>query len=177
MSQLPSCRARCAVTLAELLVVLVIMGLVAGIAVVRTSGATRRAKLEQAAGTLIHIDSNLREYAIRHQKRGTLRFDLTRGTIRSSPGDESAGRTQTLGSGVKMRRVMSTTRDVTFGAITVDYTCIGSTESYAVELESDGGDVVWLLFAGLSGQVTRLKEVRDVEETLQTVRQASHDAS
>ncbi len=166
----PSLRVRSGVTLAELLVVLVIIGLVTGVAVVQMSGVTRQAKLEQTVGILVHVDSHLREHAIRFGVCGALRFDLSRGILRSLPGSEGAGRTQSLGNGVVIRRVMSATRDIAFGAMTVDYSCIGTTETYAVELESDGGDAVWVLFAGLSGQVTRFKDVRDVEEVLQAAR-------
>lgn len=163
-------------TLIELMVVVAIIGLITATVTVRFSASVRRAKLEWAIGRMTTTESGLRNQTARHARGGRLSLELGTGQLRRSfRGREQATTTIDLGSGVELVSFLSKTRDVKSGRVVVDYSQQGTTETFAVEIETQGDDSTWLLFAGLTGQITRLEEERHVEQLLQTVRPSGID--
>ncbi|WP_339911638.1 prepilin-type N-terminal cleavage/methylation domain-containing protein [Symmachiella dynata] len=164
-------------TLVELLVVIVVIGLLASLAMTRLGGVTNRARLQAEVARISALDSALRTQAARRAEPATLRLDLETGLIeRLSGSDERMSRSVELGRTVQISRVLTAMRETNGGRITVDYSRQGSSETFAIELTSTGGEVTWLMFAGLTGQVTQMEEQRDVERIFQALRAAGVDA-
>lgn len=163
-------------TLIELMVVVAIIGLITATVIVRFSGSLRRARLEWAIGRFVATESGLRNQTARHARGGRLSLELgTRELRRAFGGRKQEATTIDLGSGVEVRTFLSKTRDVSSGQVVVDYTEQGTTETFAVEIETPGEESRWLVFAGLTGQITRLEEERDVEKLLEAVRHSGTD--
>lgn len=166
-------RTRTAMTLFELLIVIVILGLFAGLAMMRAGAVTYAARLEQSLGRLENSDETTRNYAARHAQSGWLRFELgTNRFERAIDGRAQSTQRHTLGSNIVINRFVSTSRDADAGDARIDFTSQGASETYAIEITSHGHPSIWLLFAGLTGQVVRLQEADDVASVFQAIREA-----
>jgi hypothetical protein len=58
----------------------------------------------------------------------------------------------------------------------VRYDPYGHSETFALEILGPGDRSAWILFAGLSGQIRRLEDRRDVERILELIRPTRPDA-
>ena len=81
-----------------------------------------------------------------------------------------------LAHAIRVARFVSTTRDKTAGRLAVRYAPDGTTETFAVQLKPPTQTPVWLLFAGVTGQMTSLEDARDAQDTLQAIRRARLDS-
>jgi type II secretion system protein H len=70
-----------AVTLVELLVVVAILGVLAGVIIPRMGSSVTRRQLDEAAGRLAHTARTVRELAVARQQRLALEVDLDAGAI------------------------------------------------------------------------------------------------
>jgi prepilin-type N-terminal cleavage/methylation domain-containing protein len=146
---------RPAFTLVETLVAVVILGLLVGMAAWAFAGPLRRAQLDQAVEQIRFLDATTRQVARDTGKPFRISIDADRvalGRIDSSHGrvllSESA-----LPSGIRIDRVRTTSRDHDGGAIEVEVSRLGLSESYAVLLAGREWRR-WVLVSGLSGEVT-----------------------
>lgn len=144
----------------------------------RLGGVTHGAKRELAIGSLAQADERLRSYAAAHGRPTSLKLTLGDGRFEQSFDDEGrTAREVSLGGGAaRLLRYRSLARDASAGDVKIEYSPQGTTETFAIELGIAGGDSVWLLFAGLTGQLTQLEEERDVESILQAIRPDGLDA-
>lgn len=99
---------RCGVTLLEMLVVLVVLGVLLALTVPRAVGAADRAAVRSAAGELVTLFSRARREAVRRRTPVALRLDRTRGAVWLALGDSLLLRRE-LGASYGVRLV--TTRD------------------------------------------------------------------
>ncbi len=168
---------RFGMTLIELMIVVTIIGLLAGVASLRLSGLTGRARFQQATEQLRFIDAGIRSAAVRSANSCQVEFDLERSLIRRTCGNQSRSWADVrLPDQVRITRVRSATRDVATGRMMVHYSLTGTSDSYAVELTGEARGPLWLLFTGLTGKMIQLEDERDVEELLEASSPQGPDA-
>ncbi|MEZ6032027.1 MAG: prepilin-type N-terminal cleavage/methylation domain-containing protein [Planctomycetaceae bacterium] len=166
-------------TLVELLVVVAIIGLIAGIVAVRTTGVTRQARLEWSIGRLIQLDGELRSFA-RSRGRG-VSFECELGTNRvwRIYDDTASDRTSVaLGENIVLRRLFLPTREVSSGTGIVQYSAEGISPTYAIEVQSVGNVKLstWLVFVGTTGQFERREKEREVVHMVRAFATPGDDA-
>lgn len=170
---------RCAAfTLIEMLAVMVLIGLVASAAILRFSGVTGPARTEWAVGRLTNIESALRTHAADHSEVASLEVELGSDRLTRSVGEERGTESKShLGQNIRIVRFLSGSREVSSGRVVIDYSALGQSETFALELDQRGsGRSVWLVFAGLTGQVTRFQEERDARQLIRVSGAARPDA-
>jgi prepilin-type N-terminal cleavage/methylation domain-containing protein len=167
---------RAGFTLIELLAVLVIVGLVTAIASLRLSGTVQAARMEWATDRLIAADSLMRSHAATCGRSAHLRLQLgTSRLTREFGNSRSKSSIVDLGQSVQISRFQSTTRDAETGEVLVDYSPLGASRTFAVELKGPGSQKRLLFFAGITGQVTRMEEGQDASRLLQALRRSGTD--
>lgn len=150
-------------TLVELMVVIVILALIVGVVGYRWSGSVQTAKLQWGIDRIEAIDGMLRSEAAHKAASGTIQFDVGTGTIeRELNNNKDSKRKTTLGHNLAVTRVITQVREASQGETVIDYSPQGTAETYAVELTSANGHSVWIMVAGLTGQLTRLDNERTV---------------
>ncbi len=163
-------------TLIELLAVLVIMALITAMASIRLSGTAQAAQLEWATERVESADGLMRTHASACGQPAHLQFELGTGRLGRRFGNRQEKTSIVeLGQSLRVTRFLSATRDVETGEISVDYSPQGTSQTFAVELKGARDRSVWLLFAGITGQVTRMEEERDVSRMLQAIRRPGAD--
>jgi len=177
LDPIPVSGKRLGFTLLELLTVMVIVGLLAGLTMARMGGVTNRARLQAEVERIAALDGSLRLHAARHIESASLQIDLQEGQVERWIGsDERLARTIELSRAVQITRFLSATRDVDGGRVTIDYSRQGRSETFALELSTADRTSTWLLFAGLTGQMSQWEEEHDVEGMLQSLQKAGVDA-
>jgi prepilin-type N-terminal cleavage/methylation domain-containing protein len=167
---------RSSFTLIELLAVLVIVGLITAIASLRLSGTVQAARMEWATDRLIATDSVMRSHAAGCGRVAHLRFQLGTGRLSREFGDtRTKSSIVDLGHSIEISRFQSTTRDAETGEATVDYSPLGASRTFAVELKGPGNQRRLLFFAGITGQVTRMEDGQDARRLLQALRGSGTD--
>ena len=170
-------RDRAGFSLVELMVVITIVGLLAGMVSLRLSGMTGKARFQQAIERLQSVDDGLRARAVRFDQPCELQLTIGSSRIQRVYGNQRDGVSDPVLSGnVEITRVRSPTRDVGTGNMTVHYAATGTSDSWAVQLTAPGHEPRWLLFAGLTGQTTELERERDVEDILEASQPPRSDA-
>jgi prepilin-type N-terminal cleavage/methylation domain-containing protein len=145
-------------TLLELLVVVVILGLMTATVATRISGTLGPAALGQAVSQWDFTDQQLRLRARRSGKPLAMHLEIGTNRVECEfDGDDNSRSTvRSLGRGVRLNKIISGTREVTNGRAIICYTDRGTTESFAIELAGQRNARRWILFAGLTGQSTEL---------------------
>ena len=163
-------------TLIELLAVLVIVGLITAVASLRLSGTVQAARMEWATDRLIATDSLMRSHAGGCGRAAHLRLQLNTGRLTRDFGEPRAKSSIVdLGQSVQVTRFLSTTKDVETGEASIDYSPLGASHTFAVELKGPGNQKRLLFFAGITGQVTRMEDGQDARRLLEAFRQAGPD--
>jgi type II secretion system protein H len=164
-------------TLIELLAVLVIVGLITAVASLHLSGTVHTASIEWATDRLIATDSLMRSHASACGRPAHLRFELGSGRLIRDFGEPRATPSPVdLGRSLQVSRFLSAARDIETGEVTIDYSSLGASRTFAVQLQGPGNQSRWLFFAGITGQVTRMEEGQDARRMLQALRRSGADA-
>lgn len=148
-------RARHGFTLIELALVMAILGVLATAAVLKLTPLLAGGRLEDAIGQVAEADRLTRHAARRTGRSFVLHFDRRSGEITR---DDGEGDGWTLlarmprGFGIAAIRVGGGPESSTLGEVAVSTEGYGPT--YAVHLRGNDGKGVWLLVAGLTGQVS-----------------------
>jgi prepilin-type N-terminal cleavage/methylation domain-containing protein len=172
-------RRRSGFTLVELLVVIAIIGLIAGTVAVRTAGVTRQARLEWSIGRLMQLDGELRSFSQSRGRRVSLEYELGSNQVRRVYGNSASERTSlSLGENLHLHRLIFPTRETSSGRGIIEYSPEGISPTYAVELRSTGTATqsTWLIFVGMTGQVERSEQEREVVRLVRTLGQPGDDA-
>jgi len=152
-------------TLIELLAVILLISLIASAVMVNYTGVTQNAQLELSVGKLELFEQQLRLFTAQHHQTGLMEINLDENRLkRIYHTEEPDGEQLSLGNGSKLVRVLSRTRDLRGNRTRFEYSPQGTTETFAIQINLDSGQSTWLLFAGLTGKVTRFEKNRDVEE-------------
>jgi len=170
------CRRSAGFTMIELLVVLVIVGCLTAIAAVRLSGTAQSARLTWTYDRVIAADASLRQHALNYSQPGHLRFVLGTGELWRTYGDRRDASPLADFGAITVVRFVSPTRDLTSGEVWVDYSAHGTSETFAIELKTARQRSMWMLFAGVTGQVLRTEDEKDVENVFQAIRPGGPDS-
>jgi prepilin-type N-terminal cleavage/methylation domain-containing protein len=168
---------RSAFTLLELLVVLVIVVLLTSVVAVRMQAPYANARLAEVLKRIEFVDGQARGHAHSFAVPWRLTFDLDRGRIyaqRTGSHDERHCEL-VLPDTLRIRHVVTLADEVGSGTVHINVSPRGVTETYAVCVSTQTGSASWLLFAGVSGQVSSLEEFTDVQRVLEPLRAASPD--
>ena len=167
-----------AFTLIELLAVIVLLGIISTAAALTFRSSIQSASSTDAINQLKYLDSTARQRAQRFNQPVELIFDLTNATISRREGskrnDESF--TASLPRGFSIDQINIAGNSIFNGEARVQCSPTALTPSYAVHLIGPNFDQ-WLLFAGLSGQMTLIKDEATIQDILaDTRRRASTGA-
>ena len=163
---------RRAFTLIETLVVVVLLGIIS-----TAAGLTFRSSLQSASATdaiaqIKYLDSTSRQRAVRFNQPVQFIFDLTNSSLSRREGgkrnDESF--TASLPRGSSIDQINIAGQSTFNGEISLNCSPTGLTNSYAIHLIGPNFDQ-WLLFAGLTGQMTLIKNEETVQDILAPSRQ------
>jgi prepilin-type N-terminal cleavage/methylation domain-containing protein len=154
-----------AFTLLELLVVLVIVSLVATSVVLSSTGMWRQASMEATISRLESLDQHMRSYARSRGKSCELEFDTFEDQVRKvyQPEQRLDQPAIFLGRGFQLERVRMPGSSSARRKLNVRFHANGTSLTYALGFKSADNETQWLLFAGVSGQLTRLNSERDLD--------------
>jgi prepilin-type N-terminal cleavage/methylation domain-containing protein len=159
-----------AFTLIEMLVVLALSAILAGIVTVSLVGSFHTARAQDVAGGISTYDRLAREYFRTFGRSGSLVFDLGRGTVTRIETQELKSQFSNsaplhLPSEFHLSQVVTAERTTASGEVSIPCSADGQTPSYALNLTDDTGKQYWVVTAGLTGksiQANDEQEVRDI---------------
>ena len=168
-----SSRARPAFTLLELVVVIVVVALVAAVVVMNWTGVHHRSVRESATSRLQSLDQHLRHYSRSRRHVTRLRFEIGTSNIRKLYHESSRDNpaVETLGRSIQVTRIKTSVSGKTGKKVEIPFRVDGSSASYGVELTGPGNTKQWLVFAGVSGEMTRLESESEFDELWQAITQ------
>jgi len=165
-------------TLLELVVVLAIMSMIAGVAIARLKEPYCIARLGDVTSRIEHLDLQARAYAERFARDVRLIYDLDKNTAYVESGD--TGHQELfrliLPSGVLLDRMRTCDQQMENGRFALDLSAAGQSSSYAVRLSAGEGRCRWLFFAGVTGQVSEVAGQDDITKLFEMLRPPRHDA-
>jgi prepilin-type N-terminal cleavage/methylation domain-containing protein len=158
-----------AFTLIEVIVVLVLTALLTTAVAVALTSPARAARARDAAERIDSFDRLVREHAKRAGAAQAIVFDLNRGTVRrgeteSEDGIREPGSILQLPGQFRVERLLLPGGPVLSGEVRVPVSPRGQTPSYAVLLVERKQKPHWLVFAGLTGQMTEARDATEVEQ-------------
>lgn len=163
-----------AFTLIELLAVIVLLGIISTAAALTFRSSLQSASSTEAVAQFKYLDSTSRQRAQRFNQPVELIFDTSNGTISRREGskrnDESF--TASLPRGFSIDAINVAGNSIFNGEASITCSPTGLTPSYAIHLIGPNFDQ-WLLFAGLSGQVTLVKDEETIQDILAATRRSA----
>lgn len=166
-------------TLLELLVVVTIVSLVAGVVTVRLTGMTTKARWEWSLGELVQSDAMLRSLAKSRRTPLRCEIDLPSGTVRQFHRRGSSRPIEkTLANRIEIIRFLTAKQDVSAGKIEIHYTSAGASPTYALGVRPIGKEhpPTWLVFIGATGMMERLEDEREVVRLVRSSNASRDDA-
>ena len=164
---------RSAFTLIELLAVIVLLGIISTAAALTFRSSLQSASSNDAMNQLKYLDSTARQRAQRFNQPADLIFDVSNGTISRRDGSKrnEESFTAALPRGFSIDQINIAGNSIFNGEASVPCSPAGLTPSYAVHLIGPNVDQ-WLLFAGLSGQMSIFKDEQAVLDILANTRRS-----
>lgn len=167
-------KTRFAFTLIELLAVIVLLGIISTAAALTFRSSIQSASSTDAVAQIKYLDSTARQRAQRFNQPVELIFDLTNSTLSRREGskrnDESF--TAALPRGFAIDQINIAGNSIFNGEASVRCSTTGLTPSYAIHLIGPNFDQ-WLLFAGLSGQMTLINDEETIQDILADARRSA----
>jgi prepilin-type N-terminal cleavage/methylation domain-containing protein len=161
-----------AFTLIELLAAILLLGIISTAAALTFRSSLQSASATNAIDQIKYLDSTSRQRATRFNQPVEIIFDLTNSTLSRREGskrnDESF--TASLPRGYSIDQVNIAGNSIFNGQASIPCSPAGLTPSYALHLIGPNFDQ-WLLFAGLSGQLTVINDEQTVLDILAATRQ------
>lgn len=150
--------------------VLVLVAFVAAVVVVSWSGVHHEAVVKSAVGRLKFLDQHMRSYARTHRTECQLSFEIGTGRIRKlyHSKDNQNPAWETLGRGISVEALQTTSEQQRGRRIDIPLRRDGTSPTYGIHLLGPGGRELWLMFAGVTGQVTALETEREFHAALET---------
>jgi prepilin-type N-terminal cleavage/methylation domain-containing protein len=153
-------------TLIEVMAVIVIMGLLAGVAALTFARPLAASRARNAQDQILSLDSSARQFARRFGRPVEVAFDFATQTIARRERDEIVFSAR-LPGGCRIEEIRVNGRDESLGEIAIPISSNAMSQSYAVHLVGQDLDR-WLVVAGLSGQVTQINDVATLDQILPT---------
>ncbi len=154
-------------TLLEVLAVIVILAFLAAAVSVTASGFSGSAKMEDALDRLVFIDHLTRQHAARFDQPSEVVLDLRQGTMtrQNSEGQKIRhSHRRALPQGYHIKRVKVPGGEVSSGKVSIPYSPMGHTPTYAVHVAGRDGRQRWVLFAGITGQSILLDDEKNLAD-------------
>jgi prepilin-type N-terminal cleavage/methylation domain-containing protein len=151
-------------TLIEMMAVVIIMALLATAAALSFARPMRVARARDAVDQVRSLDASARQFARRVGRPIEIVFDLSNGTLARRDHDEIAFQSS-LPRGCRIEEVRSAGQSFSLGEASIQCAPSGMSRTYAVHLLGPELDR-WLLFAGLTGQVTQVNDVSQLDDIL-----------
>jgi type II secretion system protein H len=155
-------------TMIEILAVMVLLGLAAGVVAVNIRGPMREASLEEVVERIVDFDGQTRAIARRKGRPLRLRVDLTAGRLSRSDAEtgEELGAPAVVLGGWRVEELRVRDEPIGSGTATLSVSRRGLSQSYALLLVGPHGERRWLLCAGLSGHFTQYDSHDGIENIL-----------
>jgi prepilin-type N-terminal cleavage/methylation domain-containing protein len=152
-------------SLIELTVVLLILSITAGAVAMRVSGPMRNAQMREVLSQVEQFDLLTRRYARNHDRALHLVVDPAAGELRreDANGREDLGRPLSLPRGFRIGQLVLAEETFEGGTVAISCNRLGLTRTYALRIDGPNGRVRWLLFTGLTGQVTETNNAQKLE--------------
>jgi prepilin-type N-terminal cleavage/methylation domain-containing protein len=180
-----------AFTLIEVMIVVLLMGLIAGATAWSLAETARHKTRENAVGLIAQADHMARTIARRMPQPCALRFDLDQQHIvrvQARRGGPTQSHRVSLGASQRFDRLVRVAPPgarqqragvqwLEAGAAEIAYSTRGRSESFALRLAGpDDREPSWLIVCGLTGQVTFDHDHEDVQETFALLASGRADA-
>jgi len=160
-------------TLIEIMAVIVIWAILATVVVVSLAGSNRVAALEDVIQRIALSDRTMRQEARRLGKPITIRFDGSAGKmVREDDGEQSATLFD-IPAAISLAQVRTTGAD---DDGRIRYSRLGVAATYAVALEPRDGPRQWIVVAGLTGEVTKVKDEKEVDAIFELLAPSRDDS-
>lgn len=161
-----------AFSLLELIVVVVIVALISAAVAVQWSGVHHKAVRSSAVARLESLDQHLRSFARTNRTGCQLSVEIGSSKIRKSYHERRGTNPspESLGRGIRIARIESTVDISTAKQVLIPFWPDGSSASYGIELTGPGSSKQWLVFAGISGQLTQLETEGDFDALWQSIK-------
>ena len=159
---------RCGFTLMELLIVVSLLAIFVASVAVNYRGPLQEARLQNSQERLEDMDRRLRMVACNQGQSLELQIDMEEGEFSLADRTERDTFTESykLPGGVRLDAVY-VGQDRMFGReAIVRFSSSGTTPTYALGLTGKKGRTRWLLFIGLTGQMTEFDDHRDLRPFL-----------
>jgi prepilin-type N-terminal cleavage/methylation domain-containing protein len=161
-------------TLVEMLVVMVLLGIISTAAALTFHSSLQSATATDAISQIKYLDSTSRQRAVRFNQPVEIIFDLTNSSLSRREGSKRNDQsfTASLPRGFTIDQINIAGQSTFNGEVSLTCSPTGLTNSYAIHLIGPNFDQ-WLLFAGLSGQLTLIKDEATVQDILASTRHSA----
>ena len=163
-------------TLIELALVVLIAAIAAAAVTLRLEGPLRGAQMRDVTEAIVAFDRLTRTHAREHDRPVHLTVDLVRGRLRRTDADgrRELGAPMTLPPDYRIARLWIRGRTVAETRATIPCGRLGLTPTYALALDGPGRRRQTLVFAGLSGELFRVDDERELEAIFQAASARRH---
>ncbi len=157
-------------TLIETICIVLLMGLLAGAAMLSFARPLRAARANDVVQQLIAFDAGARQLAKRSGRDVEIIIDLFEQqlTRREASDDAATSARLALPAALRIEQVRSTDAKTSDERVVIRCSPMGISRSYAVRLVGPGIDR-WLFVAGLSGQVTFVNDESQIKTMFQSI--------
>ncbi|MDZ4853063.1 MAG: type II secretion system protein [Pirellulaceae bacterium] len=163
-------RCRSGFTIIELMVVVLIMGIMAGLAVLSVQGHIDRARWTQSIEQIEHLDRMGRIFARRDVSPYTLTFSRSKHKVELRATGANAPRKSLreckLPKSFSFSSFQKNQERILGDKLEIEFSSSGQSSSYAVAIQASTGPSQWFVTLGLSGQQIRLENAKDVAALL-----------
>jgi type II secretory pathway pseudopilin PulG len=153
--------------LIEMLVVLVLIGLMAGIVTVSLAGQLQRLESQQMLERIAGFDQATRTLAERRGEPMRLKVNLARGRLdRTTRRGKPIGKPMQLPERFTLESMLIGGRNRQTVSATIPITHRGWSRSYALRVSEHAREDHWLVVAGLSGQTQEVQDAKAAKQWL-----------
>ena len=155
-------------TLVELIAVMVIMSLLAGVVLIKAQTPLNSARMRDVVDQIVGFDRLTRSFAVEQNKPVHLVMDLAGGELRRTDPDETEvyGEPFVLPRGCRLARLLLGGEEIEIGSTAISFSRAGMSASYGLLVEGPGGRQQWLVVPGLTGLAVEVEDEHEARDIL-----------